>query len=203
MQVRKLLLSYSRTNHSRNVVLNVENMRLKLTLLTFLTLGVYSAKACKCQGSESVKEEYQQTSVIVSGKVLSKSYVSYESTLTTEQLELIREEYDSNGINKLKLESVIKIELEINYIYKGTGIEDKITIYTSKLGASCGYLGFKIGQDFITYLAPNSYLDPIYRIPSKTNIGTQSRNVFWTNHCRRTMDFDEMEDKQLRELMTE
>ncbi len=185
-------------------MLNVENMRLKLTLLIFLTLGVYTAKACKCQGSENVQEEFEQTNVIVSGKVLNKCYVSYESTLSSEQLDLIREKYDSNsdGINRLKLESIIKIELEINYTYKGTGIEDTITIYTSKFGASCGYLGFEIGQDFIAYLTPQSYLNPIYKIPSDTNKETDSKGVFWTNHCRRTMEFNKLEDNELRKLMT-
>ncbi|MGB5820861.1 MAG: hypothetical protein WBG90_15355 [Saonia sp.] len=179
-------------------------MRLKLTLLIFLTLGVYTAKACKCEGSEGVQKEFEQTNVIVSGKVLSKCYVSYESTLSTEQRDLIREEYDSNSdrFNKLKLESIIKIELEIYYTYKGTGIEDKITIYTSKFGASCGYLGFEIGQDFIAYLTTESYLNSIYKIPNNTNNETDTKVIFWTNHCRRTTEFDKMEDKELRKLMT-
>jgi hypothetical protein len=177
-------------------------MRLKIVFLILLTFGVHSAKACKCQSSESVQKEFEQTAVIVSGKVLNKSYVSYESTLTTEQLDLIKKEhkYSPQKLNELKYESIIKIELVVNYIYKGTGIEDRITIYTSKFGASCGYLGFEIGQNFITYLSPESYLNIFYKTSSKLNI-TDSKRVFWTNQCRRTTVFEKMEDKELRKLM--
>ena len=175
----------------------------KLTFLIFLAVGVYTAKACKCQNSENVQEEFEQTSFIVSGKVLSKSHVSYESILSEEELDLIRKKFETNPqkMNGLKLESIIKIELAINHIYKGTGIKDKITIYTSKFGQSCGYLGFEIGQNFIAYLSSTSYLNTFYNLPSKKLDETKENGVFWTNHCRRTRVFDKTEDKELRKLM--
>lgn len=167
-----------------------------------MTLGVYTAKACKCQGSENIQEEFEQTSVVVSGKVLNKCYVSYESTLNNQDLELIRKEYESKPerLNAIKSESIVKIELEVNYTYKGDGITDKIIIYTSRFGASCGYLGFEIGQNFIAYLSPKNYLDVFYKTSRKLN-GTDEQGVFWTNQCRWTKMFDEMEDKELRKLM--
>lgn len=187
---------------AKTVVLNVKRMRLKLIFLIFI-LGVYTAQACKCQGFESVQAEFKQTDVIVHGKVLSKSYVSYESTLTAERLDLIHKEYKENSqkLNGLKLESIIKIELKINYTYKGTGIEKIITVYTSRHAASCGYLGFEIGQDFIAYLSPKSYLDTFYKTSSKNLNGTDTKGAFWTNHCRGTKLFHKTEHKELQKLM--
>lgn len=185
-------------------MLNHEKMKLKLILLAFLTLGIYTANACSCQSSDDLQDEYKWISTIVHGKVLTKSYVSYESTLTTERLKLIQKEYESDyqKLNALKLESIIKVELEVYHIYKGTGIKDKIVIYTSRHGASCGYLDFEIGKEFIIYLSPKSYLDVFYKVPGENLRKVENNEAFWTNQCRRTRMFDKKEDKELRSLRT-
>ena len=161
-------------------------MKFKLILVLIFLFGIQSALACRCVKNISVKTEFKETEVIVSGKVLSKTYVSSENVLEKERLDLIKKEYKDNPkkMSELKMESIIKIELGVNYTYKGNAIQDKITIYTSKFSSACGYLGFEVGQDFITYLS------------------TRDNGYFWTNRCTRTKKFDEMDDKTLCELMS-
>lgn len=174
-------------------------MRVLLTIILFLTFGIHTAKACKCQGQNDVQTEFEGTKVIVHGKVLNKSFVSYASTLSTEKLNAIREKYksDSQKLAFLESESIIKVELEIIESYKGNGQKNKITVYTSRSSASCGFLGFKVDEDFLIYLSPKSQMDFMF---SKASNGAKDSSVLWTNHCTRTKGFDKSEHQKLCKL---
>lgn len=174
-------------------------MRILLTLLFFLTFGVHTAKACKTQGPDDVKTEFKGTEVIVHGKVLSKKIVSYASTLSTEKLDMIREKYksDSQKLTFLNSESIIKVELEIIESYRGNKLKNKIVVYTSRFGASCGFRRFKIGGDFQVYLSTKNQMEFLF---AKASSGTKDNLGLWTNHCTWTKGFDKSEHEELCEL---
>lgn len=174
-------------------------MRVLLTLIFFLTIGIHTAKACKCKDAKDVQTEFEGTEVIVHAKVLSKSIVSYASTLSTEKIDVIKEEYksDSQKLSFLQSESIIKVELEIIESYKGNGLKKKIVVYTSRYGASCGFLGFKINEDFIIYLSAKSDMEFMF---AKASTGTKDNLRLWTNRCTRTTGFDKSEHEKLCKL---
>ncbi len=168
-------------------------MRILLTLLFFLTIGVPTAKACRCVVGD-VKTEFNRTDVIVHGKVLSKTIVSYSNTLTTEKLKAFREEYKSDSLKLATLdsESLIKIELEVIELYKGKKLNKKIVVYTHWSSTACGFTGFKVGDEFLTYM---------YFKPAHESDETNSNQELWTNSCMRTKKFDKSEHEKLCELI--
>ncbi|WP_282144522.1 hypothetical protein [Cellulophaga baltica] len=174
-------------------------MRVLLTLIFFLTIGIHTAKACKCQGVNDVQTEFEGTEVIVHAKVLSKSIVSYASTLSTDKINAIREKYksDSQKLAFLESESIIKVELEIIESYKGNDLKNKITVYTSRTGASCGFLAFKVDEDFLIYLSQKSQMEFMF---AKASDGTKDGLGLWTNNCTRTKGFDKSEHEKLCKL---
>ena len=185
---------------ARAVVGNLEKMKIGIVLIA-LILSFQAAIACKCDGYGSVKKEFEQTELIVRGIVLSKEYVSYFSTLSKKQVELIIEKYqsDEQKLAWFSSKMVTKIELEVSKTYKGKGTS-KVVIYTNKSGASCGYLDFEIGKEFIVYASEFGYVDTRYGDKENSGKWKRSESEFWTNHCRRTKYFNVSEHQQLSEL---
>lgn len=174
-------------------------MRILTILLIFLTFGIHTAKACKCQGPDDIQTEFEGTEVIVHGKVLSKMFVTYASTLSTEKLKSIRKKYklDLQKLAFLESESILKIELDVIESFKENGLKNKIIIYTSRASASCGFLGFKVGEDFLIYLSSKNQMDFMFK---KASTRTKNTHGLWTNHCTRTKGFDKSEYEKLCEL---
>ncbi len=81
---------------------------------------------------------------------------------------------------------------------KGDDLPKTIIVYTSKLSASCGYLNFKIGEEFQIYLSSISYFNYRYK---KANLKSKNYNGYWTNICSRTREFNTKEDQQLKSLI--
>ena len=168
-------------------------MRISVTLLIFLTIGIQTAKACRCKVAD-VKTEFKSTDVIVHGKVLSKTSVPHSSTLTSEELEEFREKFKSDAIKLATLDSeaLLKIELEVIELYKGKGLHKKIVVYTNWYGTSCGFSGFKVGDEFLTYMNFQS----THKRDDKNN-----NQELWTSSCTRTKKYDKSEHEKLCELM--
>ena len=144
-------------------------------VLIFLVLSFQTAIACRCYEPESLEKEFEETELIVRGVVLSKEYVSYFSTLSGKQAKLIQEKYkaDKQKLAWFTSKTITKIELKVSETYKGKGTS-KVVIYTNKSGASCGYLDFEIGKEFIVYASEFGYVDTRYR--DKENSGKWKRS---------------------------
>lgn len=171
-----------------------------LFILYFLTFCYQSVFACKCESNDDIKTEFKLTEIVVHGKVISKEYVTFTSTLNKKGLKKInsKKELDSDNLDLFKNQDILKIEMQILYTYKGKRLKKNIFIYTSRHSAACGYKDFKLGQEYQVYLSKNCDFGFIYK---NANLDASSYNGYWTNICTRTKQFSYEEDKQLKIFM--
>lgn len=169
-------------------------------IVYFFLINFQPVFACKCESSDNINSEFKSTDVVVHGKVISKQNVTFTSTLNKKGLERINSEnlLNEDEKNLLKNEDILKIEMEILYIYKGKKLKKNIFIYTSRFSGACGYKAFEIGQEYQVYLSKDCYLR-FYN--KKLNLDMSSYNGYWTNNCTRTKQFSHEEDKILKNLM--
>lgn len=169
-------------------------------ILYFLIFDYQSVFACKCESIDDIKTEFNSTDVIVRGKVVSKEYITFISTLNKKGLKKINSNnvLDKDKKELLKNEDILKIEIEILYSYKGKRLKKNIFIYTSRHSGACGYKDFKVGQEYQVHLSKDCYLGFNYK---KANLDASNYNGYWTNICTRTKQFSLEEDKELKKLM--
>jgi hypothetical protein len=169
-------------------------------ILYFLIFSYQPIFACKCESIDDIKLEFKQTDVVVHGKVISKEYVTFSSTLNKRGLKKIN---SKNALDKdekefLKNEDILKIEIEVLYTYKGKRIKKNIFIYTNRHSSACGYMDFKVGQEYQVYLSKDCYFGFVYK---NANLDASSYNGYWTNVCSRTKHFSLEEDLMLKTFM--
>ena len=170
-----------------------------ILLFFFILIGNY-AFACKCQNKDDIKLDYANTEVVVRAKVLNKEFVTFSSTLDGKGLDLVCKAYqnDTEKLDFLEKDWILKTELEIIDTYKGNGLSKKIVVYTSRLSASCGYLNFEIGKEFQIYLSSTCYFHFMFK---KAQLNPENYTHYWTSRCSRTKEFDLTEDRILKSLM--
>ncbi len=175
-------------------------MRKTLLLLFLIGLNHQSLFACKCDVNNSVETSYNETEVIVHGKVISKEFVDFGQSLTGKGNDLVCESYqnDTEILDFLEKDYLIKIKLEIIELYKGQALPKIITVYTSRMSAACGFLEFEIGKEFQIYLSSSCHFNFKFK---KANLDKSHYNGLWTNRCTRTRKFDLSEDRELKKLM--
>ncbi|WP_396161525.1 hypothetical protein [Flavobacterium sp.] len=169
-------------------------------ILYFLIFDYQSVFACKCESIDDIKTEFNSTDVVVRGKVISKEYVAFISTLNKKGLKKINSNnaLDIDKKQLLKNNDILKIGIELLYTYKGKRLKKNIFIYTSRHSGACGYIDFKVGQEYQVYLSKDCYFGFNHK---HANLDASSYNGFWTNICTRTKQFSSEEDKQLKKLM--
>ena len=160
-------------------------MKRILFLLLLTVLSNDLVLACRCGSWANLEEAFTHTSLVVHGKVRSKTYISFAETIQPEKLTAFRESLAGNQqkLQMLNSKFVIRIDLEVINLLKGNLSARNLTIYTTRTGSSCGYLYFEEGQEFVvfghaksqTYLHfPNSLTD------------IERPNTYWTNQCTAT-----------------
>jgi hypothetical protein len=169
-------------------------------ILYFLIFDYQSFFACKCESIDDIKTEFKQTDVVVHGKVISKEYVTFSSTLNKKGLKKINSKnaLDKDEIELLKNPDILKIVMEIIYTYKGKRLKKNIFIYTSRHSSACGYKDFMVGQEYQVYLSNDCYFGFVYK---NTNLDASNYNGYWTNVCSRTKHFSSEEDTMLKTFM--
>ena len=90
-------------------------------ILYFLILSYQPIFACKCESVDDIKTEFKSTDVVVHGKVISKEYVTFMNTLNKKGQRKINSKnvLDKDKKELLNNENILKIEIEVFYIYKG------------------------------------------------------------------------------------
>lgn len=170
--------------------------------LTILLLGVLGhSYGCKCDGPGTVKGSFGGSDVVVSGRVLSKELVPYSQTVKLDSVSEIKKRLngDKQKLKFFEMSYIFKIELEIDEKYKGINLRDTITIYTTINSASCGYK-FEVGKSYIVYASNKSYLDFMFMNKVDLNTGIRRENTYWTSHCTRTTEYNNLEASELRQL---
>ncbi len=157
--------------------------------------------ACKCGGPWSVEEEFEDTELIVYGKVISKELVSIQETLKQDKVSDVKERLkgDNQKLQFFESYNVFEIKFEIIEKYKGTVLRDTMTIYTAPKAASCGYK-FEKGKIYIVYGSKRSDIGFMFLSDADINENLEKENTFWTNHCTRTTEYNRLEAAELRKL---
>ncbi len=171
-------------------------------LTTILLFGLFGRTyACKCGGTGTVETSFEGSSAVISGRVLMKEIVPYSQTVHQDSVSVIKNllKDDQQKLQLFEMSSIVKIEIEVTEKYKGTNLKDTVSIYTAMYSASCGYK-FEIGKSYIIYATATSYLDFMFKEKVKLNDGFQKENTYWTNHCTRTSEYNDIEASELKAL---
>ena len=169
---------------------------MKLLLFLVILWTSFGSLACSCQDPGSVEESLEYSDIVVHGKVISMSDVSYRSTLSKEHGDSLNDALEDRRREVFNSDMIVKVELEVKQIYKGEVCSDTLVIYTARSSSACGFR-FKERENYIIYGMSESYQAGFYhdQSPPKTT------NVFWTNHCTRTAEYTFQEAKELEALI--
>ena len=170
-------------------------MKRTLILLAFLVFGLTSktALACSC-GQSSVKDAYKNSDIVISGQIISvtEEYFS-DSASIKEMIGLPTDQLDKHKrVNGLYLKKVL---IEVETVFKSQTTNDTLTIYTGAGGGDCGYR-FKTGQKYIIYGDQESYFGRV----SKNKNFPSEQNIYWTNICTRTQEYNQAEISELEKI---
>jgi len=177
-------------------------MKSIIIVLLVQLVSITNCISCKCSDPASVTEAFNYTKAIIYGRVVKKEFVSFQKTMKREKANSLRNllKNDKQKLEFFESDYIVKIELAVIKIYKGKIVNDRITIFTTRTDASCGFIGFEIGKEFIIYASSSSYAYRFFnsQIPKD---GFEKRNTYWTNHCTRTKEYNANEAIELGKLM--
>jgi hypothetical protein len=149
---------------------------------------------CKCETPDSVEEALKLSNTVILGKVVKKTLVSPIETMDEKKRNLI----DTNDYS-LKGKWIIKADIEITNTFKGDTTSKRTIVYSSNLGASCGFR-FLEGKTYVIYGNNKSYLYSLLIRDKKITEGLEKEGAFWTSHCTRTTDDWEYEALELEKM---
>ncbi|AFM04558.1 hypothetical protein Fleli_2179 [Bernardetia litoralis DSM 6794] len=145
-----------------------------IVLFTAFSSKVY---ACDCKGEKLVKEEFELSKSVISGRVISREEVIVTDTTIEKNTENIR-----NG------RLIVKYTFLISEKYKGKFSSDTIAIYTGIGERDCG-VQFEIGENYIVYGIDGIYKDRVF---------TDKESSLWTINCLRTRKYNKKEIEQIK-----
>lgn len=171
-------------------------MKRILTIIGVLVFGLSSNTifACSCVGESTVEDAYNSSDIVVSGQVIStKDEYITDSARIKEMIALgISVDKVDKRLNGFSLKKVL---IKIDTVFKGPATSDTLIIYTGVGGGDCGYR-FKAGQKYVIYGDAKSYFADF----SKNQDFPNGQNVYWTNICTRTQEYNRTEIKELEKI---
>lgn len=170
----------------------------KTSILLLIFILSIKAFACKCYESGTVKESVEKSDVVVHGKVVSRSYVTYRETIELGQGDSLNAILQGTINELFNSKAILKIVLEVKNTYKGLISTDTITIYTPRSSSACGFTGFREGEEYIIYGGNSGNYD-LFFSEETTKISTKP-GTYWTNQCTRTTEYNEQEARELELL---
>jgi hypothetical protein len=107
---------------------------------------------------------------------------------------------------KVLSKRIIVTEINVSKVLKGDITKDIITISTPLENRNCGNLGFIKGSEFLIYSTINEFADiyfvfsaPLEDLPVEF-FKLKPGFKYWTNKCKRTKLFSQIEYKALEKL---
>jgi hypothetical protein len=158
---------------------------IRLLLLISLTFSVLTASACKCEGVNTVAQNYKQAAVVFTGTVLKIEYVGIAETLNPDSVTVARTTLKDSPKNSLDVPMVLKATMVVTKEFKGITKNDTIVVYTGIRGASCGFK-FEVNKEYTVYAASESYMGMFLRVDRKRFKTFDKQGVYWTSICTRT-----------------
>jgi hypothetical protein len=160
--------------------------KLTVLLIPFLALKWSGLIACTCIGERTVKEEIKLSDVIVTGKIISRDYITL---LDSEAVEFSGRENASPSDYPI---TVARYKLLIYSSYKGKKVADTLEVYTGTGHGDCG-VSFEVGKEYIVYGQKETYF-------GQENNGwvfPAGKNIIWTNVCSRTTAWNGAEIQEI------
>lgn len=151
-------------------------MKQILIISAFLYFGLTSKNlfACSCIGESNIKNAYENSNIVFVGQIINTEIEEWNGFYLTKVL--------------VKSESV----------FKGLEAYDTLTIYTGAGGGDCGY-NFLTGRKYIIYGNTEDSFQIFYR-ELFDNDFPNGQNIYWTNICTRTKEYNKEEIKQLDKI---
>lgn len=174
-------------------------MKYLISILSLLILQVQSY-ACSCNYPTEVSKAYEVSHTIIYGEIIGLQIIKVSESMDKDSLE----KFMLNDLTKfqtkiLNADFLIKASIKKKQILKGSTKQDTITIYTTKTGASCGYTGFKTGEEYIVYASPKSYYFSNLYSPQKIK-KLEKSNTFWVTSCSITSEYEQEHLSELQKI---
>ncbi|MBM3186831.1 MAG: hypothetical protein FJZ67_11085 [Bacteroidetes bacterium] len=156
--------------------------------LALLFLGFSNTViACDCKPSSSIEKSFENSRLVIHGKVLSKEFITYSETLLPNWSDTLTKWAKDKG-QLLDLAAitpnVIRVKVLVLNAYKNQSHLDTLTIFTPRSSANCGFNEFEVGNEFVIFNGEDLFKPTVFKTYGSTNI--QLFNTFWTNQCTRT-----------------
>lgn len=176
-------------------------MNSKFILLVILLCAVGDICACKCGGPGTTKESFIGGEFIASGRVLSKELIPFSQTVNPDSVYAIKAglKDDMRKLQFFETPYIFKVEFEVAEVYKGLHQRDTVTIFTAMNSASCGYK-FDVGKSYIVYARTENHLSVMFVSSGDRTKKFERKGTYWTTHCTRTTEYNNVEADELRLL---
>jgi hypothetical protein len=150
--------------------------------------------ACDCKGQATVENAIKNSSLVVTGTVISKILVA-----VTDSHQIVSFTDDSLKQNTFRYTTIMtKCKVRVGELFKGTISSDTLTIFTGTGGPDCGK-EFIVGEKYIIYSAEKAYSKQKYN----DLIYSLGKNIFWTDKCTRTTQYDSEEIFEIKKFEKE
>jgi hypothetical protein len=166
--------------------------RIKILILLLSVIISNQAIACDCIIINSVEKEFNKSDYVLTGKVLSVSFIQILENGNNPQILTSKflKEFDI-----FKGRILAEYRIEVIEIYKGKKRIKEINIYTGRNGGGdCGYY-FKIGEKYLIYSFEDSWEVKLFGEHSR-----KYKNILYTDICTRTKIFNKKEIEEIKLL---
>jgi hypothetical protein len=145
--------------------------------------------ACDCKTSSSIENSFENSRLVIHGKVLSKEFITYSETLLPNWSDsIVKWAKDKGQLLDLSTinPNVTRVKVLVIKAYKNQTHLDTLTIFTPRSTASCGFNEFESGKEFVIF--NGSDLFKYSEFKTYINEHVQLNNTFWTDQCTRTAE---------------
>ena len=150
--------------------------------------------ACDCNVSYSMEKSFENSQLVIHGKILSKEFISYSETLLPNWSDSLAKWVKDKG-QLLDLSTinpnVTRVKVLVLKAYKNQTHLDTLTIFTPRSSASCGFHTFEVGKEYLIFNGSDLFKSTEFKNYDSENV--QLNNTFWTNQCTRTMEANQQD----------
>lgn len=171
-----------------------------MKMMRFFCLLVLSFKlifvslACDCMPSNSIEKSFENSRLVIHGKVLSKEFITYSETLLSNWSDSLSKWSKEKG-QLLDLSTiapnVIRVKVLVLKAYKNQTHLDTLAIFSPRSSASCGFSDFEVGKAFLIFNGSDLFKSSEFKMYINENV--QLKNTFWTNQCTRTSEVNKQD----------
>lgn len=161
----------------------------KKFLAIFLFLAEFNSLTCTCFGPESKVQDFELSSVVVTGSIISQELVIVKDTMHQYNVALGFVKGDPRNQDSVKL---FRTTLKVEKILKGKNVSNEIIIYSGFGDIDCGF-NFEIGKKYIVFGHRNHYLE-------LSNRNKDYNTKVSTSQCGFTSEIEEKTTKNLKDL---